>query len=204
MQQARIPAPARIQEVFDEVLARPEFQERAVAPLVTAVQWLLDQLARFLRWILPSVGEAEVELVAWFLFAGAVGLFLILAWRFVSDRSDGSGKARTAMRPAKAPRDAAGWVRWARAAQQEGRLRDAATGLYQAVVLHLEARGIVRYGQWKTPGDYAVEASRDPTVHPRLRSFLTAFVPVAFGPTDPSPDAVEALFAHAASLGCSG
>ncbi len=70
------------------------------------------------------------------------------------------------------------------------------------MILDLETKGTVRYGEWKTPGDYAVEVSADSALRGPLRGFLAHFVTIAFGHAEPTEEALDALFARAERLGC--
>jgi hypothetical protein len=163
-------------------------------------QWIQDLLD---RWF-PGLGETQARILSWVLLGGAAVLILNLALRWFQDR----GKAE---RPSEAypgatprPRSAEEWTAWARRAAEAGRLRDAATGVYQATILSLDARGAVRYRDWKTAGDYAVELSDAHALRGPFLDFLGRFVEMAFGPVEPTQEAFEALTAGAARLGSTG
>lgn len=202
MPQSQVPTVSRVQEVFEEVLAQPEFRERGTSPLFKFLGAIADAIERFVARWLPSVGEEQVRLVSWALLLGAVCAGVYVSWRWLSERKPRAGKRATGTFASPVPRDAAAWAQWARAEALAGRPREAATGLYQAVILHLEGQGTLRYGDWKTPGDYALEASADPRLRVPLRSFLGQFVALAFGPVEPTHEAIESLFAGAERLGC--
>jgi hypothetical protein len=78
-------------------------------------------------------------------------------------------------------RTAPEWEEEAARAAAAGRFRDAAVALYQALLLRLEAGGVLRYDPAKTPGDYRREARRDPRAAGALTAFLRGFEPVVFG-----------------------
>lgn len=202
MPQSRIPAVSRVQEVFEQVLALPEFRDLTASPLARVLEAVVDALGRFFARWLPTVEDSQIRLVSWLLLVGTAIAGAYLGVRWIAGRLPGTPRRGrdTSSRPA--PRDAAGWGKWARAEALAGRLSEAATGLYQAVILHLEARGALRYGEWKTPGDYALEVSTEEALHAPFRSFLGQFVEVAFGPEEPTPEALGSLFAGAERLGC--
>jgi hypothetical protein len=202
MSQSQVPAVSRVQEVFEQVLAQPEFRERGTSPLFEFLGAIANTIERFLARWLPSIGEEQVRLVSWFLLASAVCAGVYVTWRWLSDRTPGARRPPRTVSAPPALRDAAAWAQWARAEALAGRLREAATGLYQAVLLHLEAQGTLRYGDWKTPGDYASEVSPDPRLRVPFRSFLGHFVALAFGPVEPTHEELESLFVRAERLGC--
>jgi len=202
MQQAPLPTAARVQEVFEEVLAEREFAVGDTPPLVRLFNRIIDAVQRFLSRWMPDLGEEQVRVLAWLLLAGTVVLSALVVWRWISDRGPRRRTAAGGSVAHEAPRDAAGWVSFARSEAAAGHLREAATGLYQAVIRHLETEGAVRYGEWKTPGDYALEAGRDPDLRGPFRSFLSHFVALAFGPSEPTREGLDVLFARAERLGC--
>ena len=61
---------------------------------------------------------------------------------------------------------------------------------------------MLRFGAWKTPGDYAMEVRGDDIEARRLRNFLARFVEVAFGPEEPTAEALAGLLSQAEALGC--
>ncbi|MGD2047074.1 MAG: DUF4129 domain-containing protein [Gemmatimonadota bacterium] len=200
MQQAGIPDAETVREAFQEVLAGPDFQYAGTSPLVRAYRAVIEWLQDLFRNWFPGLGESETRILSWVVL-GLCALFVVhLLVRRFRGRSVPPRKDRSAAGPRSKPRDAAGWLAWARRSAQEGRLRDAATGVYQATILNLDARGALRYGEWKTPGDYAMEVSA-PDVRAPFLSFLDRFLEIAFGPTEPTAEAYEALSAGAARLG---
>lgn len=78
-------------------------------------------------------------------------------------------------------RDAAAWEARAQACADAEQWKEAALALYQAWLLRLDARGVVRYDDAKTPGEYRREARSDAAVASRVEAFLRAFEPAAFG-----------------------
>jgi len=203
MQQSGMPAPGRVQEVLDRVLAQPEFQYAGTSPLMRWIQAALDFVGRlFERWW-PALGDSQVRFLSWLLLGVTVafGGYLVTRWilgRRPTTRSRRGGDVSLRSEPL----DSAGWGEWARDKARAGRLREAATGRYQSAILHLDSRGVLRYREWKTPGDYALEMSDEEALRAPFLDFLGRFVEAAFGPHEPTPEAFESLSAGAKSLGC--
>lgn len=201
-QQTSIPATAEVREVFEQVLSEPEFHYVGTSPLVSAVQAVTRWIRDLLNRLFPNLGEAEIRIVSWVLLGVCVlfTIHLLLRWF-----RDGKIPGRRHRAPDTAaltrPRDAAEWREWARSSAGAGRLRDAATGIYQATILTLDERGALRYREWKTPGDYALEVSGQEALRAPFLDFLGHFVEVAFGPVEPTREAYEALSAGAARFG---
>lgn len=202
MLQTPVLDPARVREVFQEVLSQPEFQYRGTAPVIRWIGALLELIGDAFRRFLPMLGDTQVRVLSW-LVMGGVGLAgVYAAWRWAAGARDGSGERPPASEAGTLPRDSAGWVQWARDQAGAGRLREAATGLYQSAVLHLDSRGLLRYREWKTPGDYAHEIPADDAIRGSFLEFLGRFVEMAFGRQEPTAEAFERLSARAAQLGC--
>jgi hypothetical protein len=160
----------------------------------------------FLREILsrwwPDLGESELRLISWValtILAGAA-LLLIHRWASRAERRIPKSAGPTAG-SSPGSLDARAWATRARAAALAGRYREAATGLYQATILELDAAGRLRYRDWKTPGDYALEISGEDAVRTGFIAFLADFVTVAFGPLEPDASAFASLSSRAAVLG---
>lgn len=200
MQQTGIPSAGAVREVFEQVLAEPDFRSATTSPLLRAFRAVVDWIQDLVNRWFPALGEGEVRILSW-VFMGASAIFAgHLLWR----RFGGRGRPRepradSTTTPSEEPRDASEWMEWARGAAEQGRLRDAATGVYQATVLTLDARGALRYREWKTPGDYANEVAGQDVRAPFL-DFLGRFVEMAFGSAEPTPEAFETFAAGAARL----
>lgn len=200
----RIPSAASIQDAVAHVYTRPEFQERH-----TWQEWLLARAGRVLAWISEHLGFLSALrhtnpvvfylVVAW-LVAALIALVGHIVWTAlqVARRGEG-GTASAGKTPApKKPRDAADWEAEAARLAGEGRLREAAAALYQALLLRLDALGAVRWDASKTPGDYRREARKHPEAARALGGFLRLFEPVAFGGRDLDANGWERLRTAAA------
>lgn len=186
--QAALPTEPQVRAALERVYARPELAPRQPAPT--------DGINAFLRRVMGRIGEwfdsfgalrSDSPIVYWIVIGALVALGLGIIAYFV--RSTLSRLEEGAPRIARGPgqamdaraRTAGEWEEEARRAAAAGRFRDAAVALYQALLLRLEAAGILRYDPAKTPGDYRREARRDPRAAGALTAFLRGFEPVVFG-----------------------
>lgn len=197
---AQLPEAEAIRSVFESVLAGPDFEPVRTSLAERVVRFIWTVLDRLFGDWLPTLEEGPLEVLSLLLVTAAAAAMVVTAWRKTVGRGVSvTRRQESATEPG--PRGVSDWVEWARGARGDGDLRLAATGLYQAVVLHLEGRGALRYGEWKTPGDYAEEIGAREEAVP-FESFLALFVQVAFGPQEPTDDAVDTLFNRAERLGC--
>lgn len=208
--QARIPTAAQVDEALRRTYARPELQPREPGALDGVREWWRQFWARFGQWF-DRFGDlrSDSPVVYWLVIGVlvAAGLFIVgyLLWSTLARM-----EARGAPRPAagRGPainaraRTAAEWEEEARRAAAEGRYREAAVALYQALLLRLEAAGAVRYDPAKTPGDYRREARRDPRAAGALTAFLRGFEPAVFGGRALDGEGYERL--RAAAAGAAG
>lgn len=200
----RLPSAASVQDAVARVYARPEFQERHGWQ-----EWLLARAARVFAWISEHLGFLSAlrhtspvvfYLIIGWLAAALVALVAHIVWTALQVARRGEGgtvSAGKAPGPGK-PRAAADWEAEAARLAGEGKLREAAAALYQALLLRLDALGAVRWDASKTPGDYRREARKDPEAARALGGFLRLFEPVAFGGRDLDADGWERLKSAAA------
>lgn len=202
MQRAGLPSAQQVDEVIDEVLSAPEFQYRGESMIVRWATSVLEWIENMIRRWLPQLDPGQARVISWIVVGATLVVGVLLFARWAAGRASRPGAdATSGPATTEKPRDAAAWVAWAREAARDGRLRAAATGLYQSTILHLDSTGTVRYREWKTPGDYALEVSAAEMRTPFL-DFLGRFLEVAFGPHDPTVEAFESLAEDAARLGC--
>ncbi len=210
--QRDLPTASQVQRALDQVYALPEFAPRAVpGPL----RWLAERWAGLRAWIAElferfQVLETTTPFLFWLVVAGLalaalaiIGHFVLAAegaWRGRERRSRAAAQAGAGA----GPRGPAEWEAEARRAAAEGRLRDAALALYQALLLRLDAGGAVRYDASKTPGDYRLEARTKPDAARVLDDFLRGFEPVAFGGRPLDAPGYEALRRAAGQGGAPG
>lgn len=189
LQSPPLPTPAETERALREVYARPEFAPPSPSPIR---EWLADVwngFREFLAGLFPGVqlGEGSGRLLFWMIIAllaiTALGIAIHLAgvatgrWR-ARDRSRAGVAKNAGVSP---PLRAEDWEARAGRAAEEGRWREAALALYQALLLRLHDRGAVRYDPAKTPGEYRREVRGDPEAKQTLNGFLRLWEPVAFG-----------------------
>jgi hypothetical protein len=211
--QTRIPTAAQVDEALRRTYARPELKPREPGALDGVRAWWRDFWARIGDW-LGGLGElrSESPFLYWLMIAVLVGVGLsilgYLLWSTLVRMEErgsvgGTAPARSAVPNARA-RSAGEWEEEARRAAGDGRYREAAVALYQALLLRLEAAGAVRYDPAKTPGDYRREARRDPRAAGALTAFLRGFEPAVFGGRALDGEGYERLRAAAAGAGNHG
>jgi hypothetical protein len=203
---AALPTAAQVQHAVTGVYARPEYQESHhwrdwfYDRVGRAFMWLLDRIQDFskLRHSHPLVYWAVVGWMA----LTVVAIVAHLVWTAVQASKYGDrDAAKTAKAKAAKPRGPAEWETEAARLAGEGRFREAAVALYQALLLRLDARGAVRFDPSKTPGDYRREARPHADAAKALTSFLRLFEPVAFGGRALDEDGWERMRTAAAAGG---
>jgi hypothetical protein len=183
----RLPTAAQVQQALAEVYARPEFREQKhgfgewlMQKLAAAVQWI----GRHLSWLseLRHTNPTLFLMIVVWLVATALAIVVHLVWTAVQVARRGEATpAGDAGGKKPKPRTAADWEAEAARLAADGKLREAAAALYQALLLRLDAVGVVRFDASKTPGDYRREARKHPEAARALGGFLRIFEPVAFG-----------------------
>ncbi len=205
-----LPTPAQVDRALDEVYRQPEFIEPVRKPDLWG--WIGAQIgkvfAKVFEWLSGFRGMREAApVVFWIVVAvlGATTIALLAHLIYSSTDAFTGGRAPADDAPlGRGPRTAADWEADARRAAGEGRLRDAALSLYQALVLRLDARGALRFDPAKTPGDYRREVRANPEVARPFTTFLRGFEPVAFGGRALDADGYERLRAAAGEAGARG
>jgi len=207
-----LPTPAEVEKAVAEVYSRPEFEARELPGFL---RWAAERWAALKAWFWElverfNVLESTAPVLYWGIVAWlALSALAILAhfgttayqvWR-ARERKTGTGAPGA---EAARPVGAADWEALARRAAAAGRLRDAALALYQALLLRLDARGVVRYDPAKTPGEYRWEAMAHGEVARVLEAFLRGFEPVAFGGRELDAPGYERLRRIAAEGGAHG
>lgn len=186
---AQLPDALQVQRAVVTVYKRPEFAEHHGFG-----EWVRDMTGRIVDFFAELVGSlatlrTTMPVLFWiiivWLAATAVAIVGHLVWtaiqasRLGRDDAPGVKKAR-----AEKPRTATDWEDEALRLAAAGKLREAAAALYQAFLLRLDAREVVRFDPSKTPGDYRREARKHPESAKALTAFLRLFEPVAFGGRD--------------------
>jgi len=208
--QSRIPTAAQVDEALRRTYARPELRPREPGALDGVREWWRELLSRIGHW-LGGLGNlrGDTPVLYWLmivvLVAAALAILGYLLWstllRMEERGAIGTPAAARSATPNARARSAAEWEDEARRAAGEGRYREAAVALYQALLLRLEAAGAVRYDPAKTPGDYRREARRDPRAAGALTAFLRGFEPAVFGGRALDGEGYERLRTAAAGAG---
>ncbi len=201
-----LPAPEEISGTLREILAGPDFAtfEPPVGnPLLDAV---ITRLLQLLDWFLEMMDRAPAAV---FTLAILIPVLALLAAGVIIVRRRRGAVRRTAdgHEPVEeaTPVTPAEWLRLASARAGRGRLRSAATALYQGFLLTLDQRGALAFHPSKTPGDYALEIGRDYSAGTDARSggqFLNSFQGFSFGQEDPTSDGYADLTRLAREAGC--
>jgi hypothetical protein len=182
---ARLPTADEVRKAVSIVYQRPEFQERHGISewfwkKVSGVfAWIGDQLAALAR--LRETNPVLFWIIVGWLALSAVAIIAHLVWTALQASRRGETAPEKAKTKAPRARTAADWEAEAARLAAEGKLREAAVALYQALLLRLDALGVVRFDASKTPGDYRREARKDADASRALTGFLRLFEPVVFG-----------------------
>lgn len=185
------PTASATDSALARVFARPELAEPVPSPVASFLSRVWEAVGRFWDWLFPEtrLGETAGRVVFWVVLVALVVAGMVIAVRLLVSAA-GSWRARergaAAVPPGDAPVEkptrASEWEALARRAAGEGRWREAALALYQALLFRLHEGGSLRYDPAKTPGDYRRELRRRGGDAPRvLDAFLRGFEPVAFG-----------------------
>lgn len=186
---APLPDALQVQRAVATVYRRPEFAEHHGFG-----EWVRQAIARIVGFFAELVGSLAglrntspvlFWIILGWLAATAIAIVGHLVWTAVQASRLGRDDAPAATRTrAGKPRTATDWDDEALRLAAAGKLREAAAALYQAFLLRLDAREVVRFDPSKTPGDYRREARRHPEAARALAAFLRLFEPVAFGGRD--------------------
>ncbi len=168
-----------LRAVIDTVLSAPPYQWTETEP---QLGWLARGWRALVDWIgvLKDNNPAAADVLFWSLIAILVLIFLHGGWIMYQAVLG----AAAAEGPAGSPspvivRDAAWFQRLADVLAAEGRYPEAMQAAFSALVLRLDARGILRYHPSKTAREYAREARLAEDSRARLE------------------DSVRQLYAHA-------
>jgi len=152
--------PDSLRRAVAEVFARPEY---AWATGRSPVQWLLEQIGRFLDWLgraeasHPMAFRALLVLLSAILVATLVHMGYVV-WRITrpTAQTPGGGAASgVVVEDARAHRERA------EALARAGRYAEALAHRFVAMLLDLERRDALRFHPSKTPAEYVTEARLD-------------------------------------------
>ncbi len=170
-----------LRAVIDSVFADPVY-DWVERPAVLG--WLADGW-RWLTAALQQFQDANPALFRWFQVALVAVLMLILlhaVWVMVSATRAASGRERpVGNSPPEAPRTTVWYQDRADALATEGRFAEALLAAFQALVLDLDGRGVVRYHPSKTPREYTGEATLTSADRERFGALVGMLYGYVFG-----------------------
>lgn len=160
-----------LRAALDSVFTAPQYvwEERP-----DVLGWLGEEFVRLLEWI-DRLKAAHPTAHWWLVAALVVVLVAILVhggWTFLRTIGVSTARDDEPLAPRAVRQDARWFARAADALAREGRHAEAIQAAFLALVLRLDARGLVRYHPSKTPAEYA----RDPRLQPAERVTLSDLV----------------------------
>ena len=139
-----------IRRTVADVLSRPEFRDSQPSILDQALQWLGEQLSRFLALLSGNdVGRAVFALA---LAAVVVAMIVAAVWFLRRVQRSGERAGNAGVGPTG--RSAREWEQDAGDAERAGDLREAVRCRYRAVIADLAARGLLDEVPGWTAGQY--------------------------------------------------
>ena len=188
-----------LRAVLDRVFAGPEYDWQSVP---NPLQFLLDLLARFQRWLArleelhPAAYYALLVGLLVVLLA-ILGHFAYLIWRALRplERAPASSAA-----PAREVRDAAWHRRESDRLARAGRYADALAHRFLSVVHELDARKLLAFHPSKTPAEYAREARLDDARRHAMSDLVGALYRHVFGGAPCGEGDLERFSARAAEV----
>ncbi len=170
-----------LRAVLDSVFAGPAYDW---TPRIDPLQWLARGWNLLTGW-LAAFRDGNPVLYQWFLLglvALLVAIIIHAGWTLMQTiRPRGRPVDYLATQPTPESHDAAWYRRYADQYAAEGQYAAAVQAGWHALVLDLDARGLVRYRQAKTPGEYPFESALDPDDRDRLRHLVEELYRFVFG-----------------------
>lgn len=170
-----------LRAVLDSVFADPMYEWREQ---IDPLRWLLYGWNTLVDW-LSAFREGNPVLYQWFLLSLVAVLVLIVvhaAWTMA--RTFGTGRPPQDLPAPTAPvepRDAAWYARQADRYAGQGLFVEAIQAAWHALILELDARGLVRYRPAKTPGEYTAEQTLAGPDRERLHELVVDLYRFVFG-----------------------
>ena len=201
------PPPQEISETLREILAGPEFATFEPPAGTSLIGELIELLMRLVEWV-RSLMERDASGLLQALAVVVPLLALVAAGVIVvRRRRDAVRRPREAedALAEEVPVTASEWIRLASDRAGKGRLRSAATALYQGFLLTLDGRGALAFHPSKTPGDYTREMSGSYAAGTDARAgrrFINSFQGFSFGHESPTDDGYSDLSRLARDAGC--
>jgi hypothetical protein len=175
------PPADRLRAVLDTVFAGPGYRWADVPWPLRMLRQGWDRVGEWLRGL-----RADNPVIFRFLTIALLTLLLLtlahalyVVWRTLRlpEAEPGAG----AVPLAREPRDSAWYYRRADRAASEGRMAEALQLAFVGLALTLDAQGLLRYHESKTPAECARDAQIVPHDRQRLRAMVRSLYAHAFG-----------------------
>ena len=187
-----------LRAVLDSVFAAPEYQWRSAPRPLGFLQRLWTMLGLWLN----RFHDSNPLLFQYFFWGLVLLLVLILThagWVFLRTvRGASAREGAVAGGPGVEARDARWYRREANRLATEGRYAEALHALFRALVLDLDARGLVRFHPSKTPNEYTYEPRLELADRERLRELVRGLYAYAFARQPCGPEEYRAWRQRAA------
>ncbi len=186
--------PAKVRDLADRILKRPEFQPPRRGVLEAAWHWLSTELGNVLSRLFGGSGGISGWLAVLVVAVVAV-VVIVLVGLTVRNRGAGSSGPRrpVVVLAGRGPnRSAAEWRREAALNEAAGRWRDALRCRYRALVADLAGRGVVEEVPGRTSGEYRLDVGAvAPAAGPDFDGATDLFEQAWYGdrPTGPADQA---------------
>lgn len=192
-----------VRESLERVLASPDYDSgEGRAAKESIVQWLVRKLKELLH-SLGGLGEAAPA-VFWTVMILLLGLLaaIFLHGAVVLGRALKASRAGGRLRelPVAGPGDPRELLERARAAAREGRREEALRLSHRAALLGLDRRGVLRFQESLTNGDYRRQLRAQPREGEAFDALVRLHEPACFGRRPPGELEVEDGLRLAAAL----
>ena len=178
--------------MLDTVLSAPAYQWTQSEPRLS---WLSRWWRTLVDWLghFRETNPTAADLLFWSLAFVLVVIFVHGGWimyRTVQGATAAEGRAGSVT--SVAIRDEKWFDRLANALASEGRFAEAMQAAFTALMLRMDARGILRYHPSKTPREYAREARLGPASLADLRSAVSELYDHAYAGRAAGPEQYRA------------
>jgi len=165
--------------------------------------WAYRMLAKLLSRIFkdPSQVVLGSRIVAWSLCLAAGGFLLWKLYRWAM-RERPPEAVREVIPFAPSAKNWRDWLREARAAVEQGELREAVHAAYWAAISHLESSGAWRPDRARTPREYLRLMKQSDPARPLLADLTRDFEVVWYGNRPPALPEWESFLAKVERIGC--
>ena len=193
-----------VRERLDRILASPDYDSGDPgAQAVSILEWILRKLGGLFR-TLANLGELSRP-VFWTVLAVCVALLALIFFHGLvvvsrALRASRPGGSLRAAGPAAGPGDPRELLARARAAAREGRREEALRLSHRAALLGLDRRGVLRFQESLTNGDYRRQLRPRPAESQAFEALVRLHEPACFGKRPVAEGDVESGLRLAVSL----